>query len=71
MSLSRNVMPQAPNCPECRLLAQYPWQHEDECAEGVRQRMRWQERAIAVLIAVVVFEAGLFWVALQHLARCP
>jgi hypothetical protein len=43
-------------CPECRSKGTYPWQHASGCVEGLRQRLRWYERGLPIVILIVGVE---------------
>jgi hypothetical protein len=57
-------------CPTCREPGRLPWQHATDCADGLRQRLRWYETGLPVVLALLVGETALLVVAYFALGRC-
>lgn len=55
-------------CPECRSQGSFPWQHSEGCIEGMRQRLRWYERGLPVVIVIIAIETLLLVKAFSVLA---
>lgn len=57
-------------CPTCREPGGLPWQHASDCAEGLRQQLRWYRAGLPIVLLLLLVETAFLVVAYVALGRC-
>jgi hypothetical protein len=47
-----------------------PWQHAEGCVEGLRQRVRWYEAGLPIVIVLLTLETAAIAYVLAQLGHC-
>ena len=55
-------------CPGCREPGLWPWQHAADCVDGLRQRLRWYEAGLPILVVLFLVETLLLLLAYRALS---